>query len=110
MLKKIKPTIIGGNSTDVFLKWSYDFSNAFTKQTLNIGSSQEPAYFSSGLGQDGTSFYGINKYSSGVNIARLNSNTNGYGNVVSIGLEAEINGTEFSVQEINVLALLGKIL
>jgi hypothetical protein len=52
----------------------------------------------------------VNKYSSGVNISRLNTNATGYGTVVSIGLETDINGVEFSVQEINVLALLGKTL
>ena len=110
LLKKIKPTIIGANESSVFLKWSYDFSDVFTKATLNIGTSQEPAYFSSGLNQEGTSFFNVAKFSSGINISRLNANTTGYGNVVTIGLEANINGSEFSVQEINVLALLGKIL
>jgi hypothetical protein len=110
LLKKIKPTIIGGNTTDVFLKWSYDFSDAFTRLTLPIETGAEPAYFSSGLNEPGTSFYGVNKYSSGVNISRLNTNATGYGTVVSIGLETDINGVEFSVQEINVLALLGKTL
>jgi hypothetical protein len=110
ILKKIRPTIIGASNASVFLKWSYDFSESFTTTALTIGTSQEPAFFSSALGQPGASFFNVSKFSSGVNIARLNTNTTGYGNVVTIGLEADINGTEFSVQEINVLALLGKIL
>ena len=103
MLKKIKPTVIGANSATIQLKWAYDFSESYRVQDINVSTSQAPALF-------GVAEFNIGEFSSGVNISRLNANTTGYGNVVTIGLEADINGSEFSVQDINVLALLGKIL
>jgi hypothetical protein len=109
LLKKIKPTIIGANNATVALKWAYDFSDVFNTTTLTVGTSQEPAYFASDINAEGASQFNVNKFSTGVNISRLNGNTTGYGNLVTIGLEATINGSEFSVQELNVLALMGKI-
>lgn len=103
MLKKIKPTVVGGNNAQMFLKWAYDFSGAYKTQEITISGSQSPAYF-------GVAEYNVDEYSIGTLTSRINTNTTGFGNVVTIGLEADIDGTEFSVQEINVLALLGKIL
>jgi hypothetical protein len=103
ILKKIKPTLIGQDASLIRLKWSYDFSNSYSTAQLSLTGSQAPSYY-------GLAEFGVSEFSSGLNISRLNANTTGYGNVVSIGLEADINGSEFSVQDINVLALLGKVL
>ena len=102
MLKKLRPTLIGGNSESVFVYWSYDFSSDYSSSVYKLGS-QIPAYYNIGE-------FGLSEYTSGVQISRNVVNTTGDGTVITIGLEAQINGSSFSLQEINVLALMGKIL
>ena len=103
MLKKIRPAIIGGNNTDIFLKWSYDFSNSTNSSTFRTSSSI-PGFF-------GQSEYSEAEFSEeGALISRPSINTTGYGSVISVGLETDINGFALSLQEMNVLALIGKTL
>lgn len=103
MLKKIRPTIIGGNNADIFLKWSYDFSTSTSTSTFRT-SSATPGFY-------GQSEYNTVDYSEeGITISRSGINTTGYGSVVSVGLETDINGYALSLQEMNVLALIGKTL
>ena len=101
MLKKIRPTLIGGNNSDIFLKWSYDFSTNPSSSTFRT-SSDSPAFY-------GQSEYTDADFSAeGETLSRTSLNTTGYGSVVSVGLETDINGYALSIQEMNVLALLGK--
>ena len=103
MLKKIRPTIIGGNNADIFLKWSYDFETATSTSTFRT-SSATPGFY-------GQSEYNVAEYSEeGTIISRSSINTTGYGSVISVGLETDINGYALSLQELNVLALIGKTL
>ena len=101
MLKKIRPTLIGGNNSDIFLKWSYDFSTDTSSSTFRT-SSDTPGYY-------GQSEYTDSDFSAEAEVLSRNSlNTTGYGSVISVGLETDINGYGLSIQEMNVLALLGK--
>jgi hypothetical protein len=103
MLKKIRPTIIGGNNADIFLKWSYDFSTATSTSTFRT-SSATPGFY-------GQSEFNLAEFSEeGTIISRSSINTTGYGSVISVGLETDINGYALSIQEMNVLALIGKTL
>jgi len=103
MLKKIRPTIIGGNNADIFLKWSYDFSTATSTSTFRT-SSATPGFY-------GQSEYNVAEFSEeSTIISRSSINTTGYGSVISVGLETDINGYALSIQEMNVLALIGKTL
>jgi len=101
MLKKIRPTLIGGNNSDIFLKWSYDFSTDTSSSTFRT-SSDTPGFY-------GQSEYTDSDFSAeGITISRTSLNTTGYGSVINVGLETDINGFALSIQEMNVLALLGK--
>jgi hypothetical protein len=102
ILKKIKPTLIGGSSTVANIKWSYNYSNSYTGQAINLGTGA-PAYY-------GTAQYSISTYSGGIKINTPSINSTGNGTVVSVGIDVPINGTEFSIQELNVQALVGKML
>tara|TARA_E500000318_G_scaffold110358_1_gene125594 strand:- start:2089 stop:3609 length:1521 start_codon:yes stop_codon:yes gene_type:complete len=103
MLKKIRPTLLGGNNSDIFLKWAYDFSTAPSSSTFRT-SSDLPGFY-------GQSEYNIVEYSEeALTISRNSLNTTGYGSVVSVGIETDINGYALSVQQMNVLALIGKTL
>lgn len=52
----------------------------------------------------------VGEFSDGELVSRDAINANGSGSTITIGLEADINGEELSIQDINVLALIGKTL
>ena len=102
MLKKLRPTIIGANEATIFLKWSYDFETYHYSTEYQVGS-QVSAYYNIDEYMDG-------EYTSGQLISRRSVNASGDGTVINIGLETNIYGDGLSLQEINVLALMGKML
>ena len=102
ILKKLRPTIVGANSATVFINWAYDFETAYRTQEYTIGN-QTPAFY-------GVSEFTVGEFTGGTLVSRRAVNTTGDGSVVTIGLESDINGFALSLQEINVLALIGKTL
>jgi hypothetical protein len=102
ILKKIRPTLVGANSATVFAKWSYDLETFFKTQSYIVGD-QTPAFFNEGE-------FNIGEFTGGVLTSRRTINATGDGTIITIGLEADINGFPLSLQEINVLALIGKTL
>lgn len=54
--------------------------------------------------------YVASKYTVGMDIQRPTINTNGSGTVVTIGIEATINNAPYSIQQIDVHALLGRLI
>ena len=102
LLKKLKPTIIGASTATVFLKWAYDFETTFHTLEFPVGN-QVPYYYN-----EAASEYTVAEFTGGVEISRPSINTTGIGSVITIGLEADINGFALSLQEINVLALIGR--
>ena len=104
MLKKLRPTLVGANSSSVFIKWAYDFGTTYSTKEFTVGN-QTPYYFN-----EAASEYTVAEFTGGDLTTRPTINTTGNGSVVTIGLESEINGFALSLQEINVLALMGKTL
>jgi hypothetical protein len=102
LLKKIRPTIVGGNNADIILSWTYDFSIQANTSRFRVGSTN-PAFF-------GVSEYTDAEYSLGDLISRKSLNCTGSGAVISVGLQTEVNGNSISLQEMNVLALVGRTL
>lgn len=99
-LKKIRPTIIGGSGLNILFKWDYDFGSAYNAAFITLDS-QATAEF-------GVDEFNIGQFSSGVLTSKESINANGSGGTLSIGLETDINGGQLSLQEINILALIGK--
>jgi hypothetical protein len=102
-LKKFNLTIIGGQNTPTTLNWGYDYTQSYTKQAFTFGSSN--------IGEYGVSEYNTTaEYTSSILINTPKVNTSGSGEVVTIGIEAEINGAAFSIQRIDIHALLGRLI
>ena len=100
ILKKLRPTIVGANSATVFINWAYDLGTAYKTQAYTVGN-QQPGFY-------GVSEFDVAEFTGGELIARRVVNTTGSGTIITIGLESNINGFPLSLQEINVLALIGK--
>lgn len=104
-LKKISPTVVAPETTSMELKWYYDFSQDISLNTLPFT-----------VGSTNTGFYGeveytVAEFSSGASlISRRTANASGAGTSVTIGVEADINGSPLSIQEINVQALMGRFI
>ena len=100
--KKIVPTLISEGIVDVGVKWAYDFTNDFKTQLFTVNS-QASAYFNEAKYNE--SFFSAG--SSKITAKRIN--TNGCGNLVSVGLESVINASPLSIQEFNIQATIGRI-
>ena len=102
-LKKFNLTIIGGQNTPTTLNWGYDYTANYTKQAFTFGSANLAEY---GIAKYNTT----GEYTSSILINTPKVNTSGSGEVVTIGLEAEVNGAPFSIQKIDIHALLGRLI
>ena len=103
-LKKFNVTIIGGANTSTTLNWGYDYTTNFTKQTFTFGAE--------GVAEFGIAEYNTAEaqYTSSIVVNTPKVNTTGGGEVVTIGLEAEISSSQFSIQRIDIHALLGRLI
>jgi len=100
LLKKLRPTLVGATGATVFMKWAYDLATDFKTYEFTVGN-QVPAYY-------GVDEFAIGEFTGGELTTRNSVQATGNGSIITIGLEADINGSALSLQEINVLALMGK--
>jgi len=102
ILKKLKPTLVGANNATVFLKWAYDFKGSYATAEFTVGNQITGFY--------GESEYTAVEFTGGALTNQKSLNATGYGTSIVVGLESDINGSQLSLQEINVMALIGKLL
>jgi len=100
ILKKLRPTVVGGSSSIVSFKWGYDFSGAAKSFVIELDAYGNNAFY-------GSSQYGIDEYTTGINYITPNINTTGNGTSIVVGMEAIVSDY-LSLQEFNVLTMLGK--
>ncbi len=86
-----------------FLTGGYDYTTDYTKQALVFSSAATVAEY-------GIAEYNIAEYVASGTINTPKVNTSGSGEVVTIGIESEINGSSFSIQRIDIHALLGRLI
>ena len=101
-LKKLAFTIIGGSGAAINLQWGYDYSQSFRSQQYALSGADVAEY--------NIAEYNEAEYSTGVITARPAINTGGSGYVVTIGVSATIDGEPLSIQQIDALALLGRLI
>lgn len=103
VLKKIIPTIIAGGSSRAVIKWGYDFSQSFSSAYVDLPSLSAAEY--------NVAEYGIAEFSpTSSEILKKPINATGSGSVVTVGVEIDIDGQPFSLQEFNVQVLLGRMI
>ena len=120
-LKKFNLTVIGGQATRAVLNWGYDYTENYSKQVFTFGVGAATAQFNvTEFGTKETTAvsggsppdvnYVETEFSGGITINTPKVNTTGSGNVVTIGVIAIINNTAFSIQKIDILAKIGRLL
>jgi len=101
MVKKVSVTVIGGSGQDFVIKTGYDYSGADFSYPFTINEGVGSEY---NVGE-----YGIAEYTAGVLIDRVNAQVQGTGKVVQIGFEANIEGSQISVQKLEMFVKTGRI-
>lgn len=104
-LKNFKLTVIGNLSATSVLNWGYDYTVDYTKQA-----------FASGLDNPTQAEYNVSEYNTtaeyttGVDIQLPEVAGTGSGTVVTVGVESTINGAPYSIQKLDIHALLGRLI
>jgi hypothetical protein len=102
ILKRLATVVIGGSNQYVTFKWGYDFTGNYQSANVPIPTQNVAEY---GVDEYNTS--GV-EYSGGVALQTLRVYPNGSGKVIQTGYEADINGSELSIQKIEIYAKNGK--
>lgn len=101
-LKKFTITIIGGSDTQTTLSWAYDYTYSYKQRTFTFGSGDTAEYNIDEYGGDA-------EYTPGILINRPSIQGSGSGTVVTVGISAIINDNLFSIQKMDILALIGRL-
>jgi len=104
ILKKMRPTVVGGSNLSISMYWGYDLSDSYSSRSVTLATDQTFEF------NTADAEFSIAKFSGGSVTSRRQVNTTGSGTVITVGVEADISGSSLSIQEINVYALLGKTL
>ena len=107
MMKQISATVLGGQSQDFVIKCGFDYDLNTTSYAFEIPSYGNAAEF--GIAEYGANAATLAEYTSGVVIDKIKSSVGGSGNVVQIGFEADVNGSELSVQKFDVFVKTGRM-
>jgi hypothetical protein len=106
IIKRISVIVIGGSNQFLTIKWGYDFLTNYQSQNVLI-----PAQ---GVSEYGIAEYGANAtvvayYSQGVALQNLIANASGSGKIVQTGYETTINGSQLSIQRIEIQSKEGRL-
>jgi hypothetical protein len=106
IIKRISVIVIGGSNQYLTIKWGYDFLTNYQSQNVLI-----PAQ---GVSEYGIAEYGANAtvvayYSQGVALQNLIANASGSGKIVQTGYETTINGSQLSIQRIEIQSKEGRL-
>jgi len=104
ILKEIIITFIGGEGAQAVVNWGYDYNQAYAKQLVDI-TSGNVSYYNESEYNVSTS-----QYSATIIIDKVKTKTTGSGTVVTIGVDATINQDALSLQELNIQALIGRMI
>ena len=106
ILKKIKVIVVGGSNQLVTLKWGYDFTGNYYSSQVNIPTQSTAEY---GIAEYGANATTIAYYTYGIALTTIETNATSKGKIVQIGVEMDINGSQLSIQKIEIQAKNGKI-
>lgn len=101
ILKKLGWVVIGGTNQPISVLYGFNYAETLIGNAVALSSEVVSEY--------NIAEYGIGEYSDGVVLDDIYVNCGGSGEVLQVGMEADINGTFVSVQKIDLYCKLGKI-
>lgn len=100
MLKDVSFIFVGGWDTTISIKWDVDYGSNYASKNFT--------FFDSSAGEYGVDEYTVAEFSPGVIINRKNITLSKTGRVFQLGIEATINGSPLSVQQIDIFVKGGR--
>jgi hypothetical protein len=101
LLKKAKVIMIASGTQDIILKYGFNYDTYYTPRTYIKD-------FAGVNSEYNIAEYNIGEYTGGTSIAEVDLNLGGSGKILQFGIEAPINGTPISLQQMTVYVKLGK--
>lgn len=104
-LKQVDVTVTGGAGVALFLAWIFNYDDSrnvvrLAQENSNLFYYNETAEYNTDAEYNGQGNF----------LSSRQLNVWGSGRVVSFGFEASVNETHFSIQELNIQALIGRII
>jgi len=106
ILKKIRPIVVGASGATATLSWGYGYTATYRTYVYTLGN----AGGGDSASEYGVAEYNIGEFSSPVAVSDNNINGTGNGTEVTFGLGVDVNGQAFSLQQMSVQAIIGKII
>ena len=100
ILKQISATVIGGSNQSFVIKSSFNYSTVARSYPFTIANR--------GVSEYGVAEYDISEFSFGVILDSIKSSVGGNGNTIQIGFEANVQGSELSVQKLDIFVKTGR--
>lgn len=91
----------GYSGGQIAFRWALDYSSIWKETQLTFLVRQQSQY---GIGK-----YGVAKYSGALEFERVTGNMSSAGQVIKIGLRADIQGVKFALQRVDILAKVGRL-
>lgn len=101
ILKQIGVTVLGGSNQQFTIKVGVDYAAAYRSYpfVIQVGT----------ISEYGSSEYNIAEFNAGVVLDKIKSSVGGAGTAIQVGFEADVNGSELSVQKIDAFVKTGRI-
>ena len=101
-LKRLSTTLIGGSGQDIILKVGYDYDDSYRSFPIEIASQANAEY---GVAEYNTAA----EYTVGTLSDTVRAPVGGSGGVIQVGFEATINGSQLSIQKLDIYTKEGRI-
>lgn len=101
ILKQISATVIGGSNQSFSIKTNFDYRETPRSYPFTIVSGVVSEY--------GVSEYNVAEFTVGIVLDAIKASVGGSGNTIQIGFEADVNGSELSVQKIDMFVKTGRM-
>jgi len=101
MLKRMNAVFFADGALTINFKWAWDFKESYTTRSKTFASSGTSALW-------GVSEWGIGEYSGGVGLKDGKIQGNGTGEYIKFGISVTINGNQFSLQQLDLYARIGR--
>ena len=84
------------------MHWAFDYKANYSSRSYTLDAGEIAEY--------NVAQFNIDEFTTGVLVARPSTTTGGSGYVATIGLTSNINGASVSIQQIDILALMGRLI
>ena len=101
-LKRLSTTLIGGSGQDLVLKVGYDYNDSYRSFPISIATQDNAEY---GIAEYNTTA----EYTLGVLADTVRAPVGGQGSVLQVGFEATIDGSELSIQKLDIYIKEGRV-